>query len=149
MGTQLSLSQKGTAPPPIFGPYPLRPNGCIDQDDTWYGGRPQPRRLCLRYRDSATPPQKRGSPPPKKIQPMFIVAKRLMDEDASWYGSRPQPRPHCTRRAPSYARNGHSSPHLFGPCLLWPRSPISATTELLLHILRHIIWISALQSAIL
>jgi len=22
-------------------------------------------------------------------------------------------------------------PHLFGPCLLWPRSPISATAELL------------------
>jgi len=22
---------------PIFGPYPLRPNGCIDQDSTWYG----------------------------------------------------------------------------------------------------------------
>ena len=26
---------------------------------------------------------------------------------------------------------GHSSPPLFGPCLLWPRSPISATAELL------------------
>jgi len=30
-------------------------------------------------------------------------------------------------------RKGHSSPPLFGPCLLWPRSPISATAELLLH----------------
>ena len=28
--------------PPIFGPYQLRPNGCIDQDATWYGGRPRP-----------------------------------------------------------------------------------------------------------
>jgi len=27
--------------------------------------------------------------------------------------------------------NGHSSPPLFSPCLLWPRSPISATAELL------------------
>jgi len=26
---------------------------------------------------------------------------------------------------------GHSSPPLFGPCLLWPLSPISATAELL------------------
>jgi len=26
---------------------------------------------------------------------------------------------------------GHSYPPLFGPCLLWPRSPISATDELL------------------
>ena len=26
-----------------------------------------------------------------------------------------------------------AAPSLFGPCLLWPRSPISATTELLLY----------------
>ena len=37
----------GTQPPPqeradplIFGPHLLWPNGCIDQDATWYGGRP-------------------------------------------------------------------------------------------------------------
>ena len=29
--------------PPIFGPHLLRPNGCMDQDVTWYGARPQPR----------------------------------------------------------------------------------------------------------
>jgi len=28
-------------------------------------------------------------------------------------------------------RKGHSSPPLFGPCLLWPRLPFSATAELL------------------
>ena len=32
---------------------------------------------------------------------------------------------------PAPPRKGHSSPPLFGPCLLWPRSPISATAELL------------------
>jgi len=32
--------------PPIFGPYLLRPNGCMDQDVSWYRGRPRPRRLC-------------------------------------------------------------------------------------------------------
>ena len=32
------------APLPIFGPYLLRPNGCMDQDVTWYGARPRPRR---------------------------------------------------------------------------------------------------------
>ena len=37
---------------PIFGPYQLRPNGCIDQDATWYGGKPRPRRLCVRWRPS-------------------------------------------------------------------------------------------------
>jgi len=30
------------------------------------------------------------------------------------------------------SRKGHSSPPIFGPCLLWLRSPISATAELLL-----------------
>ena len=32
--------------------------------------------------------------------------------------------------ATSRKRNTHSHP-IFGPCLLWPRSPISATAELL------------------
>ena len=41
--------QRGTAPPPISGPYLLRPNGCIDQDVTWYRARPRPRRLCVRW----------------------------------------------------------------------------------------------------
>jgi len=52
-----------------------------------------------------------------------------MDEDATWYGSRPRPRPHCIRRGPSSARKGHNSPRLFGACLLWPWSPISATVS--------------------
>ena len=38
-----------TAPLPIFGPYLLRPNGCMEQDVTWYGAKPQPRRLCVRW----------------------------------------------------------------------------------------------------
>jgi len=40
---------KGHSPHPIFGPYLLRPNGCMDdQDATWYGDRSRPRRLCVR-----------------------------------------------------------------------------------------------------
>ena len=35
---------------------------------------------------------------------------------------------------PDPPRKGHISPPLFGPCLLWPRSPISATAELLLEL---------------
>ena len=48
--------------PPIFGPYPLRSNGCMDQDATWYGGRPHPRQLCVRW-DPDPPPQKGGRAP--------------------------------------------------------------------------------------
>jgi len=39
-------SQKGHSSP-IFSPYLLQPNGWMDQDATWYGGRPRPRRLCV------------------------------------------------------------------------------------------------------
>jgi len=59
--------------PSIFGRCLLWPSGSMDQDTTWYGGRPRPRRLCsmrtqLRLR--------------KKVQPLnywhiSIVAKRL------------------------------------------------------------------------
>jgi len=35
--------------PPIFGPYLLRQNGCMDQDVTWCGARHLPRRLCVRW----------------------------------------------------------------------------------------------------
>ena len=34
---------------------------------------------------------------------------------------------------PALQQKGHISPPVFGPCLLWPRSPISATAELLLE----------------
>ena len=36
------------AQPPIFGLYLLWPNGWMDQDATWYGGRPRPKRHCVR-----------------------------------------------------------------------------------------------------
>ena len=36
----------GRAPPPIFGPYLLWSNGCMHEDATWYGARPQRKRQC-------------------------------------------------------------------------------------------------------
>jgi len=56
-----------------------------------------------------------------------------MDEDATWYGSRHRRRPYCIRRFPALRERG-TAPPLLGPCLLWPRSPISATTELLYNV---------------
>ena len=38
--------------PLIFGPCLLRPNGCMDQDATWYGGRFRPRRHCVGWEPS-------------------------------------------------------------------------------------------------
>jgi len=37
------------APPPIFGACLLWQNGWMDQDATWYGGRPRPRWHCERW----------------------------------------------------------------------------------------------------
>ena len=45
-----------------------------------------------------------------------------MVEHATWYGSGPLPGPFCVRRGPSSPRKGHSSPPLFGPCLLQKHS---------------------------
>jgi len=50
-GTQLWARPfpKGAQPPPsIFGPCLLWPNGWMDQDTTWYGGKPWPRRHCVK-----------------------------------------------------------------------------------------------------
>ena len=60
--------QRGTALP-IFGPYLLRPNGCMDQDFTWYGARHRPRRLCVRWGPSPSP--KSGEDP--NFRPMSHV----------------------------------------------------------------------------
>jgi len=38
---------KGEQQPPLFGPCLLWANGWIDQDATWYGGRPQLGHLVL------------------------------------------------------------------------------------------------------
>jgi len=49
MGTQLPLKRKEHSSPPIFGPCLLWPNGWMDQDATWYGGRSRPWSLCVRW----------------------------------------------------------------------------------------------------
>jgi len=55
-------SPKSGRSPSIFGLYLSWPNDCMDQDATWYGGRPWPRRHCVRWGPSS-PPQQRGRSP--------------------------------------------------------------------------------------
>ena len=71
-GDPAPLPKKG-AEPPIFGPFLLWPNGWMHQDATRYGGRPQPRQLCVRWGPSPLP--KKGQSP--QFLPTSIVAKRL------------------------------------------------------------------------
>jgi len=58
-GDPAPLSHKG-ARTPIFGPYLLRPNSCVDQDATWYGGRPYPGDFVL---DGNPAPPEKGAEP--------------------------------------------------------------------------------------
>jgi len=64
--------KKGGAQPPIFGTSIVR-NGWMDQDATWYGGKPRPRRLVL----DGDPAPPKGTQPPPNSRPKFVVAKRL------------------------------------------------------------------------
>ena len=70
------------APPPqkgqIFGPCLLWPNGWMDQDGTWHGGRTQPRRLCVRR--GTQPP---GSPSPGGA-PQCSAAHVYCGQTAAW-----------------------------------------------------------------
>ena len=50
--------------PPIFGPCLLWPNSWMDQDATWYGGRPRPRRHCVRWGPSFPAPKGAHQPTP-------------------------------------------------------------------------------------
>jgi len=59
--------------PPIFGSCLLGPNSSVDQDATWYEGRPWSRPRCVAWRPSS--PQKGGTAP--NFRPMSVVTKRL------------------------------------------------------------------------
>ena len=118
--------------PQIFGPCLLWPNGWMDQDGTWDGGRPQPRRLYVSVRWGPSPLPLKGA------QPQFSVHV-YCGQRAGWMktplgtdvdlgtghivldGDTVRPR-----------ERGIAVPSLFGSCLLWSRSPFSATGSLLL-----------------
>ena len=59
-GDQFPSAKKGQRPH-IFGPSLLWPNGWMHQDATWYGGRPQTRRLCVRWGPNPYP-KRSGAP---------------------------------------------------------------------------------------
>ena len=133
MGTQLPLPQKG-AQPPIFGPYRLWPNGWMDQDATWYGGRPRPAQYCVTCGPSSNPP--RGRAPPV-FGPCVLWTNGWMDQDA-WYERIPQRRPHCARWGPSSPspKRGHRPPisaHVcYGQTAGWINMPNGRPSQLLL-----------------
>ena len=91
-------------------------NGWMDQDETWHGGRPRPRPHCVR-RERA-PPQKGAQSP--------IFRPVCCGQTAGWIkmplgrevGYRPGDIMLHGNPAP-LLKEGHNSPRIFGPCLLW------------------------------
>jgi len=83
-GEPAAIPQNGTELP-NFGPFLLSPNGWMHQDAAWYGGRPQPRRLYVRWGPSY--PQNRGHIHHHPVfGPCLLWSNGWMDEDATWYG---------------------------------------------------------------
>jgi len=102
--------------PKIFGQCLLWPNGGMDQDRSWHGGRPHPGDFML-DRDLAPPPPKGGRAPCPIFGPFLLWPNGCMHQDATWYRGRPHPRGLCVRWGPSPSPK--NSP-IFGPCLLRP-----------------------------
>jgi len=102
----------------------------MHQNATWYGGRPQPRRLCVRWGPS--------SPSAKEAQPPIFDQCPLWRN--GWIGLRchlvwryrPQPRRLCVRRGPSSPQKKRHSPTQFldhvycGQIAGWIKMPLGS-----------------------
>jgi len=101
--------KRGGDPSSIFGPFLLWPNGCMDQDSTWYGGRPRPDDIVLGG-DPAPPTQKGGRAPSPIFGPCPLWPNGWMNQDDTWHGGGSWPRPHCVRWGPSSPSQKGQSP---------------------------------------
>jgi len=127
MGTQ-PPTPNGAEAHPIFGPSLLWPNGCMDQDATWYRDRPRPTRHCVRCGA-----QKKGTPTSTQF-----LAHVYCGQMARWMktplGTEVDLDPgHIVQEGVPAPAKGAQQPPIFGSCLLWSRSPISVTAELFLR----------------
>ena len=127
----IPLPQKGPEPP-FFGPYLLRPNGWMNQDATWYGDRPRPRRLCVGW-GSSSPSPKRGG----ERSPQYSAHVRC-GQTAGWIkmsvGMQVEQRKrHCVRWRPSppSPKGAQSSPNF---------QPISVVANRLEGSRCHLVW---------
>ena len=114
----------------------LWPNGWMDQDASWYGGRTRPRRHCVKWRPSSQPPK--GTQQPALFGPCLFYC----GQTAGWtkmtlgmeVGLGPgdfvfdeDPAPH--------QKKVHIPHPIFGPCLLcqtagWIKMPCGTEANL-------------------
>ena len=103
----------------------------MDQDTTWHGGMPQPRRHCVRWGPSPLP--QKGTA--RNFGPCLFWPNGWMDQDASWYGGRPLPRRHCVRWGPSPPPQKGRSPQFLadvycGQTAGWMKTPLGTEVDL-------------------
>jgi len=67
----------------LVGPYLFWPNGWMDQDVTWWGGRRLSQSNIVLDGDPAPPPQK-GADPPPIFGPCLLWPNGWMDQNATW-----------------------------------------------------------------
>jgi len=105
---------KGHSPSPIFGQCPLWPNGWRDNDATWYGGRPRPRRVRVRWEPSSAQPH-------SIFGPSLLWPNGWMDQDATWYGGKSRPRRRCVRWCRSSRLKGAQPPSFWSMSIVAKR----------------------------
>jgi len=114
-----SSSPKRGIADPSFRHMPIVANHWMDQDASWYGSGSQPMQHCVRWGPSSPLPLK-GAHQPPTFWPMSIVAKMVgriklpLDKEI---GLGPGNTVLHGAQLP-FPRKEHSSPTLFGPCLL-------------------------------
>jgi len=103
----------------------LWPNGWMDQDATWYSGRPWPRQHCVRW-GLRSRPQKRGTAHSSPALFGSSIVARWLDESRIFkmpFGTEVGLRPgHIVLDGnpalpPQEKRT--AAPLIFSPCLLW------------------------------
>jgi len=124
-GDPAPLPKKG-AESSIFGLFLLWPNGWMHQDATWYGGRPQPRRLCVRCGPSPLPIKGRSP----HFLTMSIVAKRLHGSRCHlvWRKASAQTTLCSMGTQLPPEKRAHPPHPIFGPCLVWPNGWMDQAT---------------------
>jgi len=103
----------------------------MHQDATWYGGRPQPRRLCVRWGSSTL--LNKGAAPPNG--PYLLRPNGWMHQDATWYGGKPRPRRRCViygvAAPPKRGTAAQFSVHVYcGQTAAWMKTPHGTEVDL-------------------
>jgi len=89
----------------------------MDQDATWYAGRPRPRPHCVRW-DPVLPNKRSAAAPLLAHVYCGQTARRIKISLGTELGL--GHRPHFLRQRPNSPTERGTAPPTFGPCLLWP-----------------------------